>query len=217
MQGVEEGGRELESLRAGDPADRCAAEGTGQKKGSGRTASERPTEQVGEPPRDLTQTGVDRPREQGTQLLNEWRGVAKEEDGFQMVPPREGRGTMARRSTAGQGEGQGAHPASTTTPKDSRDRQSQEKPQLEGSACCKGRVQRRGRPLGVGQGWWRLCLLKTRQTRFQKPGEWGEELINLLSQLLLRISIQNPENRPKFIFRDPLIYLLLFDEKMSMR
>lgn len=36
------------------------------------------------------------------------------------------------------------------------------------------------------------------------------------SQLLLHISIQNPENRPKFIFRDPLIYLL-FDEKMSMR
>lgn len=48
---------------------------------------------------------------------------------------------------------------------------SQEKPQLEGSACCKGSIQRRGRPLGVGQGWWRLCLLKTRQTQFQKAGE----------------------------------------------
>lgn len=120
MQGVEEGGRGLESLRAGDTADRCAAEGRGRKKGSGRMASERTTEQVGEPPRDLTQTGVDRPSEQGTQLLNEWRGVAKEEHGFQTVPLREGRGTMARRSTAGQGQGQGAYPASTTSPKDSR-------------------------------------------------------------------------------------------------
>lgn len=31
MQGAEEGGRGLESLRAGDTADRCAGEGTGQR------------------------------------------------------------------------------------------------------------------------------------------------------------------------------------------